>query len=180
MPWTGIMPGKTDLKRYERIGMHPQQLLEYIIRPTLKKLGHWSESAEQLLLATAAHESHCGEYVQQINGPALGIYQCEPATHRDIWINYLACREDGLIRKVGQFATPYFGIPHDRELITNLAYATAMCRVHYLRVSEPLPKPGDIEGMAEYWGKYYQTQNDPAKKRQFVANWNRYAAPVAA
>ena len=177
MPWTNITPGKTDLKKHERPGMHPQQLLEYIIRPTLKKLGHWSESAEQLLLATAAHESHCGEYVRQSNGGcALGIFQMEPATHKDIWNNYLVYKDElrGQVREL--IVSKRIWKPEDTELIWNLAYATAMCRVHYLRVSEPLPKPGDIEGMAEYWGKYYQTQNDPAKKRQFVANWNRFAA----
>jgi hypothetical protein len=63
-----------------------------IIRPALHAPGIWSQSLECLVLGTGAQESHY-QYVQQIGGgPALGWWQCEPATHDDIWANYLRYR----------------------------------------------------------------------------------------
>lgn len=63
-----------------------EQLRLYVIRPTLEKIELWSEAAENLLLGTTAQESHMGTYIKQVGkGPALGIYQMEPATHKDIW-----------------------------------------------------------------------------------------------
>lgn len=41
--------------------------------------------------------------------------------------------------------------------MTNLIYATAMCRVHYRRVPEPLPPAGDLEAQAAYWKAHYNT-----------------------
>ena len=41
---------------------------------------------------TAAVESRMGTYLRQIGGPALGIWQVEPATHLDCWDNWLDYR----------------------------------------------------------------------------------------
>ena len=40
-------------------------------------------------------------------------------------------------------------------LKTNHTLAAALCRIHYRRVSAPLPQAEDIEGQAEYWLRYY-------------------------
>ena len=70
--------------------MDAQQLHDYIIKPTLQYMSGNSSSNDSafLLFCTAAIESNCGEYIKQINGPALGVWQMEPATHMDI---YRAC-----------------------------------------------------------------------------------------
>ena len=66
------------------------QLTDYIIKPTLLQIGLFNHTAVNLLLGTCAQESRMGTYVHQLgNGPALGIYQIEPATHNDIWANFL-------------------------------------------------------------------------------------------
>ncbi|KAF0118141.1 MAG: hypothetical protein FD149_866 [Rhodospirillaceae bacterium] len=66
-----------------------------VIRPTLLHLGLHSPAAEALLLGTAIQESRLGTYLRQTGGgPALGVYQMEPATHEDIWTNFLAYRPD--------------------------------------------------------------------------------------
>jgi hypothetical protein len=41
--------------------------------------------------------------------------------------------------------------------MTNLAHATAMCRVHDRRAPEPLPPAGDLEAQAAYWKAHYNT-----------------------
>ncbi len=148
------------------------QLRKHVVRPTLKKMQMWSESAEQLIMGTAAHESRMGTYLHQIGGPALGIYQIEPATHHDIWENYLKYRPRTTTLIAG-FSSRHNSdlrdemTVDDQELITNLAYSTAICRMIYYRVPEALPEANDIKGLAEYWKKYYNTIQGRGTVEQF-------------
>lgn len=130
------------------MSLHLQQFTDYVITPVLQKFDLWSPAATILLLGTAMVESRL-KYIHQIGGPALGVYQMEPATHDDIWENYLKYR-CGL-------ATTVFQMAHDPyDMQGNLYYATLMCRLHYRRVSEPLPLI-TAEAMARYHKKYYNT-----------------------
>ena len=171
------------------MGINPSQLGQYVIKPTLDFLGLSSEEATDLLLLTAAQESHMGTYIKQLGGgPALGIYQMEPKTHDDIHENYLKFR-DVLAKRVSGLATYYFNIPseddgkdgtHPEELIGNLMYATAMARVHYLRVPEALPSKKDlspkvyVEQLASYWKSYYNTPLGAGTVEEAVLNYNKY------
>ena len=59
--------------------------LRNLITSVLKELNLHSDNAVNLLMGTAAQESHLGKYRKQIGGgPALGIFQMEPATFNDI------------------------------------------------------------------------------------------------
>ena len=158
--------------------MDANHLLEYVIRPTLKSLELHSEAAEQLILGTIWQESG-GRYLVQLGGgPGTGLIQMEPATHHDIWENFLMYR-DGLRRRVEQFLSGYAeesaaksgGFPPCGELIGNISYAVAMCRIHYLRVEEPLPEAGDTFAMAEYWKQYYNTASGRGSAQQFAENY---------
>lgn len=75
----------------------------------------------------------------------------EPATHDDIVLNFLSYRSE-----MQRAIRPYTARVHADEMIWNLAYATAMCRAHYYRVSEPMPLI-TAEDMARYHKKYYNT-----------------------
>ena len=111
-----------------------------------------SSSAIELLMLTAAAESRLGEFLrQQGGGPALGAFQMEPATERDIWDNYLQHRP-ALKSDVLEMSTGRPG-----ELEWNLGYAILMARVHYLRVKWPLPDAYDVDAMAAYWKSHYNT-----------------------
>lgn len=136
--------------------IEPKQLLVEIIRPTLYALELPGQAAEALVLGTAMAESGCGTYLRQLGGgPALGIYQMEPATHDDLWKNWLRYRPeltDRVERMLGAYPTE-----KSAALIGNLYYATAMCRLHYRRQPQPLPAWDDAEGLAKYWKKYYNT-----------------------
>lgn len=151
------------------MGINVDQLKEYIIRPTLEDLGLWSQAAENLLLGTMAQESHMGHYIHQVKGPALGIYQIEPETHDDVWEHYLDYRES-MADKVSELSY----LTTSKSLVSNLSYATAIARIIYLRVSEPLPLPQDLVGMARYWKKYYNTPLGKGTEREFVRNYLKY------
>lgn len=133
-------------------GLDLGQLREHIVRPTIVNLGLYSEAAENLLIGTALVESRA-RYLVQIHGPARGLWQMEPATHDDIWANFLAFQPE-LARRVHNCAVRY---NDPDELVWNLRYAAAMCRVHYQRVPEKLPQARDAQAMAVYWKRYYNT-----------------------
>lgn len=151
--------------------LNPTQFRLHVIEPTLSYLGHNSLAAVKLVLGTALQESRLTFLVQLDGGPALGLYQMEPATHDDIWENYLRYREGT------DLWARLFDITHTgeaRELVGNLAYATAMCRVHYLRVPHPLPDADDLEGIAHYWKRHYNTPEGKGTVEEFVKNTRDY------
>lgn len=154
--------------------------LRTVVREVLTVLNLHSQSAEDLILGTIAQESQFGTYLYQLgNGPALGICQMEPATHNDIWNNYLKYKPDvaNLVRSYaltsGPFATSN-SFPSAKQMVGNLYYAIAMCRIHYLRIKAPLPQAGDINGYAAYWKKYYNTVLGKGTEPEFVANYKKY------
>jgi len=150
------------------MGILCKDLREVVVRPALKKIGRWSEAAENLLLGTAAQESQMGRYLRQINGPALGIYQCEPATHEDIFDNYLIYQGEllGAVTKLTVLQQP-----RTEQLAWNLMYATAIARIHYLRVKEPLPKADDVVGLGCYWKNYYNTHLGKGTVEEYVKSY---------
>lgn len=136
-------------------GLDPQQFRLLVIRPVLERLGLHSQAAENLILGTALQESRL-KYLKQLGaGPALGLMQMEPATHNDIWDNYLRYQPElaGLVKD--------FGLLGGRALPTTMAgnayYAVAMARVHYRRVAAPIPGALDARALAAYWKQYYNT-----------------------
>lgn len=150
----------------------PQQFRVDIIRNTLQPINLWSAKVEELLMITCSQESLGGTYLKQVNGPALGVYQMEPATLDDIWTNYLVYNHD-LEYKILR-ALSLQQKPADDTLIYNLMYATIMCRVHYLRVKEEIPLAGDIVALATYYKKYYNTGNGAATVEQVINNYHRF------
>lgn len=156
--------------------MDAQVFLEVVIRPALLALGLHSAAAEELLLGTAMVESQLVHREQLGGGPALGLFQMEPATHDDIWTHYLAYRP-ALARKVEALLSRPDADRH-AELLVNDVYAAAMARIHYKRVAEALPAVGDTDAMAGYWKRYYNTPRGKGRAAKYVQTWER--AEVAA
>ncbi len=158
----------------------PRDLKRLVIRPTLERLGLSSPAAVNLLLATAIVESTAGgmQYLKQRSGgPALGIYQIEPATHRDVWENYLRFR-DTLADTVWSLSTVEWrgaSLAHN-ELIWNLAYATAIARIVYLRDPQPLPPAEDLPALGAYWKRVYNTSAGKGTVEHFLDQVEPHAA----
>lgn len=152
--------------------MDPRDFLVLVIRPTLEYLEAGGTAAERILLATAVHESGGLRYLKQGgDGPALGPYQIEPATHDDLWVNWLAFR-GSLAERIKPLLS---GWPdRTRQLVGNLNYSTAIARAIYLRVPESLPAADDIEGQARYWKRHYNTPAGRGTVEAFIESWNRW------
>ncbi|MBF0131810.1 MAG: hypothetical protein HQL75_04380 [Magnetococcales bacterium] len=154
-------------------GIHPRHLVECVIQPALQFLNMEGTAVERLLLGTAIQESGCGLYLRQrSHGPALGIFQMEAATHDDIWHNWLHWQipiRDKVLGYLGRQEQP-----DASRLVTDLLYAAMMCRLHYRRVASPLPDADDLEGLANYWKRYYNTPQGHGTTQAFADNWNRF------
>ena len=146
--------------------MNPQQLLDYIIKPTHQHMGgnYESKSANFLSLCTAAVESNCGEYIKQINGPALGIWQMEPDTYDDIIDNCDAINENNIrfYNKINSLWA-YNGYGRVHGLVSHPMYACAMARLKYSMDPHALPEytgnhSVDSKAFYEYYKRVYNTE----------------------
>lgn len=162
--------------------MNPQVLHDYIIFPVLKTMTAYgafeynSPPARQLLLATFAQESHCGEYIKQVKGPALGIGQLEPATIADLYKNFATgTKRDTLY----QFLSPAeIDQPEVIGAVGNLHYSTALARMNYRRFPGALPLMNDRAGMWAYYKKYWNSTLGAATEGEFNANWDKFVKGV--
>ena len=164
---------------YKGDKMDPSQLkkhIEYI----LIDMDMFSESAVDLLMLTCAQESHMGYYIEQIDGPARGIFQMEPGTHNFLW-KYIDRKGDHFkSMKIDPFSiAPDFNGTRDQVL--NIAYQIAMARINYWRYPDQIParekydsKEVYIWALAEYWKKHWNTEKGAGTVDQAYVNYYRY------
>jgi hypothetical protein len=155
------------------MSINSKHIRECVIRPVLKKYDLWTPASENLLMGTAAVESDMGTFLMQNGrngepvGPALGIFQMEPATYFDTKTHsdyYRKLKNDGR-----------FNIPDEPYwLILNLELATVMCRLKYTMIPEKLPKHDDIVGLARYWKEYYNTSGGKGSINKFIERYDKY------
>lgn len=126
----------------------------------------YSENAVNLLMLTAAQESHLGTYIKQIKGPARGIFQMEPATERDIYDNFLAYKPQ-IASKIRALTTD----DGPDNLLSNLAYQIAMARVHYFR--SPRALGSQTTEWAATWKAVYNTPLGKGTEQEAIANYLR-------
>ena len=131
-----------------------KESIERIIKETLNHMNLYSEDALEMIYKTGKAESGYRTLQQYGGGPALGLFQMEPATYRDIWKNYVMYREK---YRNKLYSLGFDDSKMDYCLMSNIGIQVAMCRLHYRRVPSALPKAGDLEGQANYWKKYYNS-----------------------
>jgi hypothetical protein len=150
-------------------GIDPNQFRSYIVLPTLNMMQatvgiRHTLFADDLLVATAAQESGLGHYLHQTGkGPAVGIYQIEPATLADLlgWI-YQRPELKSLVNKSAVSATPAVD-----ETIWNLRYATIIARLNYFRRPEALPSITTFETLWHCYKTYWNTSAGAATEGSF-------------
>ena len=150
-------------------------LLRGNIQNTLTPLGLYSPEAEELLMATAAQESLLGQYRTQMGGPALGIFQMEPATFNDIWANYLHYKP--IAAPVQALFTN--GIINVQDIVNNDVAAIAMARVQYLRAPGMLPAETDLAGLWAYYKRVWNTPLGSARQAGFYRNYHNLVQGAA-
>ncbi|MFT9016711.1 MAG: hypothetical protein ABF990_13370 [Acetobacter sp.] len=134
-------------------GLDPGQFKALVVRPTLLRLGLDGPAALNLLTGTALAESGL-VFLRQVSGPALGVFQMEPATHDDCWASFLSAHPAlaDPVRAIAGMQAPSAGL-----MVSNLGYACAMARIKYYRAAAPLPQAGRAAGLSAYHKQYYNT-----------------------
>jgi hypothetical protein len=155
-----LFPQETAIEIEEdqlsEVDMDVKCFREDVIRPALKVTDLWSQAAENLLVGTAMAESGLRVLKQHGEGPALGPYQCEPATYDDCKRYLNLPRNKNM--KDAILSACFLGIfPPAEALIWNLRLATLMARVKYWMIPEPLPSAGDYIGLCSYHKFHYNS-----------------------
>lgn len=141
------------------MGIYINDLRELVIRPALEHLDEWSQTAENLLLGTAAHESQLG-FRMRPSEHGLGIYNISAATHTRIWDEFLVTDPELASRLRGLASQQQFlKAPHN-ELITNLSYASGVAWMIYKSRHLKLPDASDVHQLAQSWLNHYRTQGN--------------------
>lgn len=168
------------------------QFRRFVIVPTLTKLASVAneprldcEAAVRLVHGTAVHESGL-QALDQIGsgpelGPGIGVFQIEEPTARDV------------LKRLGEgafagepTASKLFQVLGDMlaawpamaaQLATNLVFATAMARMVFWLVPEPLPMADDIEGLARYWKRWYNTNAGKGTAAQWMLHYETRVKP---
>ncbi len=103
-----------------------------------------------LLLGTAAAESAFVHRFQLGGGPARGLWQMEPKTASDIFLNYLIYRKRYYWRVMRalykrRYWLPFFRVPTRSVLAGGMGYndlfACIMARIHYVLARQSPPHP---------------------------------------
>lgn len=142
-----------------------------VVRPTITALGLWSPAAENILMGTAAHESGGWTFTRQHPaGPARGFFQMEPDTLDDLFASVVRHRPH-IRDKLLAIQAPS---PQPDRLVFDAAYACAMARVQYWRFPEKLPGADDLDGLAAYWKRYWNTPGGKGTPEQFVEAYQEH------
>ena len=145
-----------------------------LIKNTCSAMGskYASDDAVDLVLATGIVESRY-KYLRQLgDGPARSFFQVEPASAIDNLVHYLKHRPK-LMKKCAEASVvdvKYWQTYDEKVwadiLEKNIAAGIVHCRLKYWRV--PKRMPNTTQGQAEYWKKYYNTEQGKGHVAHFV------------
>ena len=139
--------------------MNKLQLQELIAKPTLEKIPKgYSNEALMAFMMCVAHESTRGEYIKQVNGPALGLIQMEPKTHNSVWKFGDSVWDNALL--LGIITADEYNKklhPKPERLIYDLVYNVFMFRQRMFMKPKPIPKNGSAISMylKEHWNSIH-------------------------
>lgn len=168
-----------------------KQFRTFVIQPALNAINYYNPDLEELLVAIVGHESKGGCYIHEEDGPALGIYQMEPRTHDDLWMNHILKLRfsDGLkiydniissnylkVNVIRDFNGNMIGKPDSKLIIYNMFYSTQMAAVFFHRVGRDLPKRNDPLQIAAFWKLYWNTPQGKGLEKDFISNYAKFAS----
>jgi len=140
--------------------MLANEIRKYVIVPTLQIANLWSPSAEILVYGTGMVETNY-DHLMQFGAPkdgGYGFWQEEPSDYDDLkkWLRMQSEARPYLTNTLT--ACYYESMPVDMMVFaSNLKFACLICRLHYYRVNQPLPKSNDAAGFANYHKEFYNS-----------------------
>jgi hypothetical protein len=147
-----------------------KHVYDLVVKPLLPLIGLDSPSARLLMVCTGQVETAYDNLRQVLPdgnyGEGYGWWSQQKNSY-DNCVKYL-----NKVPKLKEsiLASCYLGIlPSHDALIWNVRLACCMARVHYWQIPERLPAFDDLEGLAKYWKKYYNTPRGSGTVERFLA-----------
>ena len=156
--------------------INPDQI-KGLIKRVLQKIDLYSSEASEFIYNIGLVESKY-IYLEQIKGPARGVFQCESWVGVDIIKNYLQYRPDlmKLVASTCYLDWTYFTAPKEKDweyiLTTNLAAQIVFCRLHLRRIPKKLLRT--LEEQATQWKVYYNTAKGAGTPEKFCEVVQKY------
>ena len=132
-----------------------QKEIKEIIDWTLHELDMHSDDAVELIYRTGMAETKYKHLIQMGGGPAVGFFQCEPATMRDIIENYASYRPD-IMTKL--YALGYDEKDAEMRMMGSIPLQVAFCRLKYRRDKHAIPAAEDMAAQGKYWKRVYNSE----------------------
>ena len=144
--------------------------------PALSRIGLYSLNAEKLLMGTAAIESGFRFFRQTGGGPALGMFQMEPATFVWLYDQFLAGKRHAPL-KARVKALSKSATPNAQTMIDDHLFAAGMARIRYFAVSSAIP--AGLGPQSSYWWVHYNGRSPHGlKPSDYVSRWNLLCAKL--
>jgi len=152
--------------------MNKGQLIDHVIIPTLNEIPKgFSSEAVLAITMIIAHESHRGEYIHQVGGPALGLIQMEPVTHDDTWKYgdsiWRNAETLGIITHTSHVRDVR---PPAERLIYDLRYGVFMARQRLFM--KPGRLPLRVDEMSRYLKIHWNSINGSANFDSYMIDYN--------
>lgn len=154
-------------------GLATPRHLRDIVIAVCNVLGHGAPAncAVDLMLETAAQETHCGQIADPTpNGAGRGLFQIDPIAFNDI-CQRARPNDVNLISQ--NFGINIRTVRHD-ALDHSPLLSAIFCRLFYKLL--PAPIPATLVERAAYWKKYYNTELGAGTVGQYVNNASLYAS----
>lgn len=130
----------------------------------------------ELLFGTACIETGLRPRYQDSAGNAIGLFQIEYATFRDIWQRAIKKNHPelgaDLIKNFAKCA------PNDitfEDLQLSDELSAIFARLKYAHIKEPIPS--GLERQANYYKKYYNTHLGKATPEHYIKAYKKFAPP---
>ena len=149
--------------------MNRNQLMNLVARPLYEKMHNGMTGLEAFMMCVA-HESTRGEFIHQVQGPALGIIQMEPLTHDDTWKEGDSIWDNAL--KVGIItAEEYVKAQHPpaERLIYDLQYNAFMFRQRLFMKPGKLPQ--DLKELSRYLKTHWNSALGKADELSYYRDY---------
>lgn len=159
-------------------GLVPAEFLGLVIRPVLAALSEAdprlsTPAAERLMLGTAVYESRL-RHMAQIGGPARSLFQIEPPTFNDVWQWITMSGGEKLRQASARFC--FSGIRASDQYAGNQHLACVVARVLYWRRPEAMPAAADVDGLAAYYKRWFNTPLGAGKASAWASTFTAECA----
>ncbi len=121
-----------------------------------------------LLLGTAAVESDFKPRFQASGGDAIGLFQVEYGTFRDLWNRVIKNKYPALYSAVLKRYGDAAGALKFEELQKSDELCAVFARIKYAESGKPVPEASDTAALARYYKRVYNTLHGAAKEKDFI------------